>query len=149
REIRQQFVERFTIQNDGERVILRRVDENRGSLYVLLDRVKKNYKISPGKLVAGQYEYDLFVLVCRRGIPLDYKLFRPASRECILCCFFRRRRVEKKSGPLSENMASKVRYWQASFQGKDKKMGYRCQSAGREVAKRRGTSEQRKGNLFG
>src|SRR5690606_34387428 len=56
REIRQRFVVRYTIQNDGERVILRGVDENRDSLYVVLDRVKKDYKISPGKLVAGQYE---------------------------------------------------------------------------------------------
>jgi len=32
------------------------IDENRDSLYVVLDKVFKDYKLTPGKLVAGQYD---------------------------------------------------------------------------------------------
>ncbi|WP_398452388.1 hypothetical protein AB3466_14570 [Sphingobacterium thalpophilum] len=56
KEVRQRFVLNYTVSGNGNRVILRGIDENRDSLYVVLDKVIKDYKISPGKLVAGQYD---------------------------------------------------------------------------------------------
>ncbi|WP_437917907.1 hypothetical protein [Sphingobacterium sp. LRF_L2] len=55
-EIRQRFVVRYQVVDAGNRVVLEGIDENRDSIYVVLDRVKKDYKLSPGKLVAGQYD---------------------------------------------------------------------------------------------
>lgn len=56
KEIRQRFVLSYKVSNNGNRIILRGIDENRDSLYVVLDKVTKDYKITPGKLVAGQYD---------------------------------------------------------------------------------------------
>ncbi|MFD2965766.1 hypothetical protein [Sphingobacterium bambusae] len=56
KEIRQRFVVSYKIEQNGNRVVLHGIDENRDSLYVVLDKVKKDYKISPGKLDAGQYD---------------------------------------------------------------------------------------------
>ncbi|WDF70428.1 hypothetical protein PQ465_08635 [Sphingobacterium oryzagri] len=56
KEIRQRFVVSYKIEQNGNRVVLQGIDENRDSLYVVLDKVKKDYKISPGKLDAGQYD---------------------------------------------------------------------------------------------
>jgi hypothetical protein len=40
---------------DGSRVILKGVNEDQDSLYVVLDRADRKYILSPGKLVAGKY----------------------------------------------------------------------------------------------
>ncbi|TDS12969.1 hypothetical protein [Sphingobacterium paludis] len=55
KEVRQRFIVSYHIQDNQNRVVLTGIDENRDSLYVVLDKVKKDYKISPGKLDAGQY----------------------------------------------------------------------------------------------
>ncbi|MCL7987293.1 hypothetical protein M8998_04985 [Sphingobacterium sp. lm-10] len=55
-EVRRRFVVRYTAQQQGGRVILEGIDENRDSLYVVLDRVDKHVKLRPGKLVAGEYD---------------------------------------------------------------------------------------------
>lgn len=41
---------------DGSRVILRGVDQNKDSLYVVLDRVNKNYTLPKSTLDAGKYD---------------------------------------------------------------------------------------------
>ncbi|TDH24669.1 hypothetical protein EXU57_14450 [Segetibacter sp. 3557_3] len=41
---------------DGSKVILRGVNENRDSIYVVLDRIDRNYALSPGSLQAGKYD---------------------------------------------------------------------------------------------
>ncbi len=56
REVRERFVVRYKVTNGGERVILNGVDENRDTIYVELDRVTKDYKISSSKLEAGKYD---------------------------------------------------------------------------------------------
>lgn len=56
KETRKRFVVNYAVYDNGNKVILRGVDENRDSLYVVLDRVVKDYKLAPGKLVAGQYD---------------------------------------------------------------------------------------------
>ncbi|MDR0265399.1 MAG: hypothetical protein LBJ04_19440 [Sphingobacterium sp.] len=56
KEIRQRFVLNYKVSDNGNRVILRGIDENRDSLYVVLEKVIKDYKVTPGKLVAGQYD---------------------------------------------------------------------------------------------
>lgn len=55
KEIRQRFVVSYAIEDEGERITLEGIDEHRDSLYVVLQKVKKDYKVSPGKLVAGEY----------------------------------------------------------------------------------------------
>ncbi|KGE12716.1 hypothetical protein [Sphingobacterium deserti] len=55
KEIRQRFILSYKIEDDENRVVLTGIDENRDSLYVVLHKVRKDYKISPGKLDAGQY----------------------------------------------------------------------------------------------
>ncbi|NGM66241.1 hypothetical protein [Sphingobacterium sp. SGR-19] len=56
KEVRQRFVVNYTVYDKGNKVILVGIDENRDSLYVVLDRVIKDHKLAPGKLVAGQYD---------------------------------------------------------------------------------------------
>lgn len=56
KEVRQRFVVQYALANNGNTVILNGLDENQDSLYVRLEKVKRDYKISEGKLVAGQYE---------------------------------------------------------------------------------------------
>lgn len=56
KEMRQRFVLHYTVSNQGNRIILSGIDENRDSLYVVLDKVIKDYKLTLGKLVAGQYD---------------------------------------------------------------------------------------------
>lgn len=55
KESRQRFVVNYSVYDNGNKVILEGVDENRDSLYVVLDKVNKDYKLRPGKLVSGQY----------------------------------------------------------------------------------------------
>ncbi|MBC8110592.1 MAG: hypothetical protein H7Y04_05985 [Verrucomicrobia bacterium] len=40
---------------DGSRVILKGINEKKDSIYVVLDRIKRNYVLSPGLLEAGKY----------------------------------------------------------------------------------------------
>ncbi len=40
---------------DGSRVVLRGLDENRDSIYVVLDRINRKYKLSESSLNAGKY----------------------------------------------------------------------------------------------
>ncbi len=40
---------------DGSKVILSGLNENNDSIYVVLNRIKREYLLSPGKLVAGSY----------------------------------------------------------------------------------------------
>ena len=54
--IRERFVVNYQVFDDGQRVILSGIDENRDSLYVVLDKVDKDFKLTPGKLVPGQYD---------------------------------------------------------------------------------------------
>lgn len=53
---RRKMILNYTVQNDGARVILTGTDENRDSIYVVLDRVKKEYIVSESSLKAGVYE---------------------------------------------------------------------------------------------
>lgn len=49
---------RFTVKyatTDGSHVVLTGEDENKNSLYVVLDRVDRKYTLAPGKLQAGNY----------------------------------------------------------------------------------------------
>ncbi len=55
RETRERFIVQYQVHNGGDRVILNGIDENRDSLYVVLDRVAKDFKISKGRLEAGNY----------------------------------------------------------------------------------------------
>ena len=41
--------------DDGSRVILIGINENKDSLYVVLDRIKKNYALTESSLKAGKY----------------------------------------------------------------------------------------------
>jgi len=41
---------------DGSRVVLRGINENKDSLYIVLDRINKKYALSESNLVAGKYE---------------------------------------------------------------------------------------------
>ena len=41
--------------NNGDRVILSGVDERRDSVYVVLDRIHKNYTLTESSLQAGKY----------------------------------------------------------------------------------------------
>ncbi|WP_028297387.1 hypothetical protein [Olivibacter sitiensis] len=56
KEIRKRFVIDYEVIDGGNRIVLNGIDENKDSIYVVLDRVKKDYKLSPGKLDAGQYD---------------------------------------------------------------------------------------------
>ncbi|HTF82624.1 MAG TPA: hypothetical protein VL947_12895 [Cytophagales bacterium] len=42
--------------SDGSRVVLSGTDENRDSIYVVLDKVQRSYNLSEGKLKPGQYD---------------------------------------------------------------------------------------------
>ena len=55
KESRQRFVVSYQILDGGNRVILKGTDENKDSIDVVLDRVRRDYKISPGKIEAGNY----------------------------------------------------------------------------------------------
>jgi len=55
KETRQRFIVSYAIDEDGNKVTLNGVDENRDSLRVVLQKVNKDFKVSPGKLVAGEY----------------------------------------------------------------------------------------------
>ena len=55
--LRDHMVLKYTALNNGERVILSGLNENSDSLYVVLDREKKNYAIPTIKLVAGSKTY--------------------------------------------------------------------------------------------
>ena len=41
--------------DDGSRVILEGINEKKDSIYMILDRVNKNYALTPSSLQAGQY----------------------------------------------------------------------------------------------
>lgn len=41
---------------DGSRVVLRGFNENNDSIYVVLDRINKQYTLSESSLKAGRYE---------------------------------------------------------------------------------------------
>lgn len=56
KENRQRFVLAYTILDGGRRVILKGTDEHRDSIYVVLDRADRDYKLRPGKLEAGHYD---------------------------------------------------------------------------------------------
>lgn len=56
KEIRERFVVSYKIIDGGNRVILNGIDEHRDSIYVVLDRAIRDYKISPGKFAAGHYD---------------------------------------------------------------------------------------------
>ena len=53
-EIRKRFVLNYQTV-DGAHVILRGTDENKDSLYIVLDRVDKKYALTPSSLEAGKY----------------------------------------------------------------------------------------------
>jgi hypothetical protein len=53
---RKKMVLNYTVLNDGARVILTGTDENRDSIYVVLDKVKREYLVSESSLKAGVYE---------------------------------------------------------------------------------------------
>lgn len=53
---RKKMVLHYTVLNDGARVILTGTDENRDSVYVILDKVKRDYVVSESALKAGVYE---------------------------------------------------------------------------------------------
>lgn len=53
---RRKMVLNYTVLNDGSRVILTGTDENRDSIYVVLDKVKRDYVVSESSLKAGVYE---------------------------------------------------------------------------------------------
>jgi len=53
---RRKMVLNYTVLNDGARVILTGTDENRDSIYVVLDKVKRDYVVSESSLKAGVYE---------------------------------------------------------------------------------------------
>lgn len=55
-EIRKRFVVDYTVVDGGNRIILDGLYENGDSLYVVLDKVKKDYKISTSTLAAGRYD---------------------------------------------------------------------------------------------
>jgi len=54
-EKRNRMILRYTT-TDGSRVILRGIDQNKDSLYVVLDRVKKDYVLPKSTLDAGKYD---------------------------------------------------------------------------------------------
>lgn len=56
KELRERFVVSYKIIDGGNRVILTGIDEHRDAIYVVLDRVIRDYKISPGKFEAGYYD---------------------------------------------------------------------------------------------
>lgn len=56
KEMRERFVVSYKIIDGGNRVILNGIDEHRDSIYVVLDRAIRDYKISPGKFAAGHYD---------------------------------------------------------------------------------------------
>src|SRR5690606_1972603 len=56
KEVRQRMKLSYKEYDAGNRVVLEGIDENRDSLYVVLERVVKDYAVTPGKLVSGQYE---------------------------------------------------------------------------------------------
>lgn len=56
KEIRKRFMVHYTVIDDGNRVVLEGVDENKDKLYVVLDKAAKDYNVAPGKLVTGQYD---------------------------------------------------------------------------------------------
>jgi hypothetical protein len=41
---------------DGSRVVLRGINENQDSVYVVLNRVNRKYALSESTLVAGKYD---------------------------------------------------------------------------------------------
>ena len=53
-EVRKHLVLQYST-TDGSHIVLRGVDENKDSLYVVLDRVNRNYALLPSKLEAGSY----------------------------------------------------------------------------------------------
>ncbi len=53
-ENRKRFIVKYTT-TDGSHVVLSGVDENKDSLYVVLDRVDRKYTLAPSKLQAGNY----------------------------------------------------------------------------------------------
>lgn len=53
-EIRKRFIVKYET-GDGSRIVLSGEDENKHSLYVVLDRVEKPYALSPSSLEAGKY----------------------------------------------------------------------------------------------
>ncbi|SEW40608.1 hypothetical protein SAMN05428988_5333 [Chitinophaga sp. YR573] len=53
-EVRKRFVLNYTT-TDGAHVILRGVDENKDSVYIVLDRTDKKYALAPSSLQAGKY----------------------------------------------------------------------------------------------
>jgi len=53
---RRKMILNYTVLNDGARVILTGTDENRDSIYVVLDKVKRDYVVSESSLKAGVYE---------------------------------------------------------------------------------------------
>ncbi|MEZ0611402.1 hypothetical protein ACAW74_23020 [Fibrella sp. WM1] len=53
---RNRMVLAYTVQDGGNRVILRGLNERRDSIYVVLDRYKRNYALSESTLKAGLYE---------------------------------------------------------------------------------------------
>lgn len=52
---RRKMILHYDALNNGRQVVLTGTDENRDSVYIVLDRIDKNYALSEGKLVAGQY----------------------------------------------------------------------------------------------
>jgi hypothetical protein len=56
KELRERFVVSYKIIDGGNRVILTGIDEHRDAIYVVLDRVIRDYKISPGNFEAGYYD---------------------------------------------------------------------------------------------
>ncbi|MBS1567617.1 MAG: hypothetical protein JST39_24755, partial [Bacteroidetes bacterium] len=54
KEKRKHMVLHYTT-TDGSRVVLTGVNDNRDSIYVVLDRIDKKYAISPSTLSAGKY----------------------------------------------------------------------------------------------
>ena len=53
-ENRKRFVVKYTT-GDGSHIILTGVDDNNNNIYVVLDRVDKNYALKPSNLQAGKY----------------------------------------------------------------------------------------------
>ena len=58
KEERSRFILHYQVEDGGNRVILSGINENTDSLFVVLDRIEKDYKISPSKLVAGEYDKE-------------------------------------------------------------------------------------------
>lgn len=53
---RRKMILHYDALNDGKQVVLRGTDENRDSVYIVLNRIDKKYALSESGLVAGQYK---------------------------------------------------------------------------------------------